>query len=302
MYDDEIPIGRAENIRGKKFGHLTVLYRVANKGKKTQWKCVCDCGKEIIATKENLVSGNTKSCGCQRGIHIKDITGQRFGLLTAIRPTTQENHKWKWLCKCDCGNEIEIFSDYLTQGTKSCGCLKLEVGHNNASRLEGKRFGKLTVIKEAYRKDYSVFWECLCDCGTTIYTTSSHLNSGHTSSCGCVRSKGEELISKLLNQFNYSFQKEKTFSSCLYEGYGIMRFDFYVNNKYLIEYDGSQHFTSYGSGWNTKEQVIETQKRDAYKNQWCRENNIPLIRIPYTKLDTLCIEDLMLETTKFRVV
>lgn len=64
MYDDEIPIGRAENIRGKKFGHLTVLYRVANKGKKTQWKCVCDCGKEIIATKENLVSGNTKSCGC----------------------------------------------------------------------------------------------------------------------------------------------------------------------------------------------------------------------------------------------
>ena len=44
-----------------------------------------------------------------------------------------------------------------------------------------------------------------------------------------------------------------------------MRFDFYVNNQYLIEYDGSQHFTSYGNGWNTDEQVIETQKRDAYK-------------------------------------
>jgi hypothetical protein len=33
-----------------------------------------------------------------------------------------------------------------------------------------------------------------------------------------------------------------------------------------------------------------------------KENNIPLIRIPYTKLSTLTIEDLMLETTQFRVV
>ena len=82
---------------------------------------------------------------------------------------------------------------------------------------------------------------------------------------------------------------------------GKCRFDFYVNNNYLIEYDGQQHFESveYFGG---EEQLKIQQKRDTYKNQWCKENNIPLIRIPYTKLDTLCIKDLMLETTQFRVV
>ena len=82
------------------------------------------------------------------------------------------------------------------------------------------------------------------------------------------------------------------------------RFDFFIQNSYLVEYDGSQHFnySSNDKGWNTKEQFEKTQQRDAYKNQWCKDNSIPLIRIPYTKLDTLCIEDLMLETTEFRVV
>lgn len=37
------------------------------------------------------------------------------------------------------------------------------------------------------------------------------------------------------------------------------------------------------------------------KNQWCKDNNIPLIRIPYTHLDKLIIEDLKLETTTFLV-
>ena len=80
-------------------------------------------------------------------------------------------------------------------------------------------------------------------------------------------------------------------------------FDVYVikgnREQYLIEYDGRQHF----EGWSSSEENLKIQKeRDNYKNQWCKENNIPLIRIPYTHLDNLCIEDLLLETTQFRVV
>lgn len=36
-------------------------------------------------------------------------------------------------------------------------------------------------------------------------------------------------------------------------------------------------------------------KRDAIKNQWCKDNNIPLIRIPYTRLNNLSIKDLILK-------
>ena len=75
-----------------------------------------------------------------------------------------------------------------------------------------------------------------------------------------------------------------------------------VNNTYLIEFDGSQHFFARRVDWNTEEKFQKTQEHDVYKNQWCKDNNIPLIRIPYTRLDTLCIEDLMLDTTTFRVV
>ena len=42
--------------------------------------------------------------------------------------------------------------------------------------------------------------------------------------------------------------------------------------------------------------------RDNYKTQWCKENNIPLIRIPYTAYETLSTKDLLLTTTKYRVV
>ena len=66
-----------------------------------------------------------------------------------------------------------------------------------------------------------------------------------------------------------------------------------MNNEYLIEYDGEQHFTYKEEGWNTKINFEETQFRDNYKNQWSKDNNIPLIRIPYTKLSTLTIEDLL---------
>ena len=34
-------------------------------------------------------------------------------------------------------------------------------------------------------------------------------------------------------------------------------------------------------------------------SEWCKENNIPLIRIPYTHYDDIIIDDLKLETSKF---
>lgn len=47
----------------------------------------------------------------------------------------------------------------------------------------------------------------------------------------------------------------------------------------------------------------KTQKHDEFKNNWRKkENNIPLIRISYTKFNILYIEDLILETIKFRII
>lgn len=100
---------------------------------------------------------------------------------------------------------------------------------------------------------------------------------------------------------NIPFIREATFGTCLFEDTKYpAKFDFWVQGRYLIEYDGEQHFGANSRGWNTEEQFEKTQKHDEYKSNWCKENHIPLIRIPYTKLDTLSIEDLLLETTQFK--
>jgi hypothetical protein len=56
--------------------------------------------------------------------------------------------------------------------------------------LTGKIFGRLTVVRETERVTNSnVMWECLCSCGTVALVARNHLQSGHTQSCGCLRSE-----------------------------------------------------------------------------------------------------------------
>lgn len=59
-------------------------------------------------------------------VKIEDLTGQRFGRLTALRPYTQRaGGKICWVCRCDCGIEVAIPVDNLRSGaTRSCGCLR----------------------------------------------------------------------------------------------------------------------------------------------------------------------------------
>lgn len=304
MYEDEMPLGRAENLAGKKFGRLTALYRVKRK-QDTYWKCSCECGGETIARATDLKRGHTQSCGCyQKDQTAKDISGQKFGRLTALYPTEErKDRNIVWMCKCECGNNFKAKAvDLIRLHTTSCGCLQPDrVKEVCAKDLTGMRFGKITALRPTEKRaQQAIVWECICDCGTILYEPSNTLLANRVSSCGCENSKGEFLIRQILLENNIPFETQKTFETCrLKSGYKA-KFDFYVNG-YCIEFDGKQHFQSV-SFFGGEEQFQIQQERDAYKNQWCKENNIPLIRIPYTKLDTLCLEDLMLETTQFRVV
>ena len=111
-----------------------------------------------------------------------DLTGQRFGKLVAVRPTEKRvRRQVVWECKCDCGKICYVPSRNLTSGgTKSCG-------HLRNRNLAGRRFGKLTAIKETdKRKNGRVVWECRCDCGNTCQVDENSLVFGGTKSCGCL--------------------------------------------------------------------------------------------------------------------
>ena len=147
-------------------------------------------------------------------------------------------------------------------------------------------------------------WLCECDCAahTRKEVDGYNLRSGKSLSCGCdTRSNGECAIAYLLDKNGFYYEQEKSFDTCKIKSYGKPRFDFYVENQYLIEFDGEQHFILRENGWNDPEKLKNTQERDTYKTQWCKDNNIPLIRIPYWHLKDLTIEDLKLDTSKFIV-
>lgn len=168
--------------------------------------------------------------------------------------------------------------------------------------IQGRRFGKLIAIRPTERRNTQnkTIWYCTCDCGGFAEVLRDDLLRGHTTSCGCNRSKGELKIAQILTENNISFEKEKQFKDCIYSKNNTKpRFDFFVENTYLIEYDGRQHFESDETGWNTSEQLKLTQQRDKFKNQYCKKHNIPLIRIPYTHYNDLCLEDLQLKTSKY---
>jgi len=56
-----------------------------------------------------------------------DLTGKRFGRLTVVKKVPSKNTNARWLCKCDCGNEITVLGTTLRRGeSKSCGCLRSE--------------------------------------------------------------------------------------------------------------------------------------------------------------------------------
>lgn len=217
-----------------------------------------------------------------------DLTGQIFNRLTVLKVDTERKSKNKyWICQCSCGNIKSIQHSNLVSGlTQSCGCLHKE---KISSTLIGKKFGKLTVIKDTGKRtnNRGIIWECQCDCGKITEVSTNNLKQNNTMSCGCMKqSHGEYLIETILKTNNIKYKKEYVFLDLLSPKNGYLRFDFAIlddqnNVKKLIEYDGETHSTDYIGGWNTKEKIEYQQLCDELKDNYCNIHNIPLIRISY---------------------
>lgn len=95
------------------------------------WNAECQqCGYIRKFYKYYLFNGRSKhcpKCGGERKSSRIDISGQKYGRLTAIKFLEMVNGRAKWLFKCDCGNYKEaMIHDARAKkgGVKSCGCLQ----------------------------------------------------------------------------------------------------------------------------------------------------------------------------------
>lgn len=240
---------------------------------------------------------------------LKNEIGNIYGYLTVINRAKNNNRgQAMWECQCKCGNVITVVGVDLRNGhTKSCGCYQKEqTSKASIKDITGQIIGNFTVIRIAREQSdkRTIKWQCRCNlCGNEEnYMSASNIK--RQQSCGCLHeSKGSRKIKELLENNNIKFVQEKRFSDLQFKDSGhYARFDFYLPDyNVIIEYDGQQHFIQGNGVYDNEEKFAKTQEHDNIKNQYCKENNITIIRIPYTHYDNIEIEDLLPLSSTFIV-
>lgn len=241
------------------------------------------------------------------------VPDSKLTVLYEVEPhiTSGGNRQVQYLCRCECGKEIKVLGARLRNGnTKSCGCI-----HSNQlinrNIQQGRQikindcFGKLTVIADLgmrKQKSRNKNWRwslCQCDCGSEpIEVPNNLLINGHKTSCGCIGSVGELKIEQLLKENHLQYIKEYKFND-LYNSktHYQYRFDFAVfqNDEiiFLIEFDGRQHFTGPESTWKNTRSLEQIKWADQEKNNYCKEHNLILKRIPYFNLSQITIDNIL---------
>ena len=187
-----------QNIIGNRYGRLVVIEKDKKAANGTwQYKCQCDCGNTTSTKKTRLTQGITTSCGCSRftlaeAIARNNLHGKVIGRLTVLKKINNDRHgNVRWRCQCSCGKiTTPRASDLYAGKVSSCGCQAIERSVEACKiNLQGKTFGRLTVISESSKRDSSgnVYWHCLCECGAKKVVAGRLLRNGDVVSCGCYQ-------------------------------------------------------------------------------------------------------------------
>jgi hypothetical protein len=106
-----------KNLKGKRFGRLLVI----DSNYERLCNCQCDCGNTKIVRRNNLISGNTKSCGC-----LAKESGSRNGMLSAThghrrgRQSTSTYQTWQMMVQRCTNSKRDHYKYYGGRGIKIC--------------------------------------------------------------------------------------------------------------------------------------------------------------------------------------
>ncbi len=248
------------------------------------FKCACCSGRKAVLS------------NCLATIHpeiSKDWHPTKNGNLTPYNFVPGSNKKIWW--KCDVADDHEwlaMINNRTCKNLTGCPCCGkhkvvlsncLATTHPDISKeWHPTKNGKLIPYDVTYGSNKKVWWigECNHEWDATVSDRT------HEKGCPiCKESRGEKKIKLFLKNNNINFETQKKFDRC--KNTNKLPFDVYVpEHNLLIEYDGELHYKS-SEYFGGEEKLKSTQLNDQIKNEYCKNNNIPLLRIPYWELKNI---------------
>lgn len=195
-----------------------------------------------------------------------------------------KDSKLEMLLQCSNGHVYEVGAESFLLGHRCRECRKQK--HENifcgllekeGYKLIGEYKDSLTYVKVRCPNDH-------------LYNSipNSFLHGARCPYCTNGNSRGERIIKEYLLRNNYEFIPQDRFDEC--KNKYPLPFDFgvYDDDKLicLIEFEGEQHYRPieyFGGDKGFK----DTKRNDDIKRKYCKDNNIPLIEIPYWEIDNI---------------
>ena len=151
-----------------------------------------------------------------------------------------------------------------------------------------------TKVIDFWKNNKYVKVKCICECGNVYITNIGDLTTQdrfYCKECTKKQSRLEKKVKIELNKYNINYIEQKRFEACRSDITNYMLpFDFYlVDYNIIIEVDGQGHYkpTKFNgiSSHDSQKTYERTIYNDHIKNKFCKDNNIKIIRIPYTKFN-----------------
>ena len=251
---------------------------VLKDGRKTIQK---DCCPNCTGKKASEVSWRKRA---KKYIDLAEKICNKYGytLLTAIDEYTDVKMDIDFICSKH--GKQTMMLDNLLRGHKCKACSYEERAINLRHDVQYVKEcieninGNKLLNPEDYKDTFTKNLNIQCSCGSIFTVSFKNFTDGGTNkcfSCSCKESVGEQRIREYLELNNIDFVQEKRFGDC--RNIKPLPFDFYLPDYNMcIEFDGQQHYEDVGYGNHKR-----TVEHDKIKNQYCKDNNINLLRIPY---------------------
>lgn len=262
------------------------------------FSCICDCGVERIVSSSSLLLGDTKSCGCARKESLKKLGDKRLAkskkefkdrIFSLVGFEYEFMGEYKGIQKKmrvihrTCGREYQVQPHDFINGKRCPHC------YNESRRMTNREFTKRVtkqvgteyVFLEKYVTSLTKIKVKHEECGNTYEIEPNKFLKG-VRCPKCIFSRGEKEVMTVLDDIGVKYEREKRFL-----GLGLKRYDFYLPGyNACIEYDGKQHYKSI-EFWGGDENLELIKESDRIKNEFCKDNNIELLRIPYWEINNI---------------